>query len=89
MTVKVMEVHEVDHVSNILVSEFEHITKKGTMSVLKVSVSQVQVCFVDQKCSETRPLVIPEQDLLDALHFTKVHCYQQHTSPYSDLFNIT
>jgi len=40
MTVKVMGAHEDEHLSNILVYEFEHITKKGGMCVKNVSSSQ-------------------------------------------------
>jgi len=39
-TIKVMGAHEGEHLSNILVYEFEHITKKGRMCVIKVSFSQ-------------------------------------------------
>jgi len=34
-----MEVYEVEHLSNILRYEFEHITKKGAECVIKVSIS--------------------------------------------------
>ena len=40
MTCKVMEAYEGEHLSHILVYEFEHITKKGGMCVIKVSFSQ-------------------------------------------------
>ena len=40
MTVKVMRAHEGEHLCNILVYEFEHITKKGGMYVNEVSFSQ-------------------------------------------------
>jgi len=40
MTYKAMEVYEGEHLSNILVDEFEHITMKGGMWVIKVSISQ-------------------------------------------------
>jgi hypothetical protein len=39
MTGKVIEAYEGEHVSNILVHEFRHITKKGGMCVIKVSFS--------------------------------------------------
>jgi hypothetical protein len=39
MTCKVMEAYEGEHLSHILVYEFEHITKKGGMYVIKVSFS--------------------------------------------------
>jgi len=40
MTCKVIDVYEGEHLSNILVYEFEHITKKGGMCVIEVSFSQ-------------------------------------------------
>jgi len=40
MTSKVMELYKDEHLSNILVYEFEHITKKDGMCVIKVSFSQ-------------------------------------------------
>jgi hypothetical protein len=40
MTCKVMEAYEGEHLSHILVYEFEHITKKGGMCVIKVTFSQ-------------------------------------------------
>ena len=40
MTCKVMEAYEGEHLSHILVYEFEHITKKGGMCVIKVSLCQ-------------------------------------------------
>jgi hypothetical protein len=40
MTCNVMEAYEGEHLSHILVYEFEHITKKGGMCVIKVSFSQ-------------------------------------------------
>jgi len=39
MTCKVIDVYEGEHLSNMLVYEFEHITKKGRMCVIKVFVS--------------------------------------------------
>jgi hypothetical protein len=39
-TCKVMEAYEGEHISHILVYEFELITKKGGMCVIKVSFSQ-------------------------------------------------
>ena len=38
--IKVMGAHEREHLSNILVYESVHITKKGGMLVIKVSLSQ-------------------------------------------------
>jgi hypothetical protein len=40
MICKVMEGDEGKHLSNILIYEFEHITKKGGMCEIKVSISQ-------------------------------------------------
>jgi hypothetical protein len=40
MTCKVMEMYEGEHLSHIVVYEFEHITKKGGMCVIMVSFSQ-------------------------------------------------
>ena len=40
MTCKVMEAYEGEHLSHILVYEFEHITKKDGMCVIKVGLSQ-------------------------------------------------
>jgi len=39
-TVKVMGAHKGEHLSNLLVYEFDHITKKGGMCVIMVSFSQ-------------------------------------------------
>jgi hypothetical protein len=57
-TVKVMEAPDHEHLSNILVDEFKHIPKG--MSVIKVSFSQVRVCHMDQRCSETPQCVVIE-----------------------------
>ena len=40
MTCKVIHTYKGEHLSNILVYEFEHITKKGGMCVIKDSFSQ-------------------------------------------------
>jgi hypothetical protein len=40
MTCKVMEAYEGEHLFHVLVYEFEHITKKSGMCVIKVSFSQ-------------------------------------------------
>ena len=45
MTCKVIDVYEGEHLSNILVYEFEHITKQGGMCVIMVSFSQGQGWF--------------------------------------------
>jgi hypothetical protein len=39
-TSKVIDLYEGEHISNILVYEFEHITKKSGMCVITVSFSQ-------------------------------------------------
>ena len=62
-TVKVMEQHEDEYLSNILVLEFEHITKKGGMCVIKVSFSEAWVGLMDQRCCETPQLVTTEWDI--------------------------
>ena len=49
MTCKVMKAYEGKHVTNILVYEFEHITKHGGMCVIKVSFSQVPGWFHGSK----------------------------------------
>jgi len=38
---KVMEAYKGEHLSNLLVDGFEHITKKGGMCVIEVSFSQL------------------------------------------------
>jgi len=40
MTCKVIDAYEGEHLSNILVYEFEHITKKGGKFVINVAFSQ-------------------------------------------------
>ena len=40
MTCKVIDAYEGEHLSNILVYEFEHITKKDSMCVIKISFAQ-------------------------------------------------
>jgi hypothetical protein len=40
MTCEVIDTYEGEHLSNILVYEFEHITKKGKMCVIEVSFCQ-------------------------------------------------
>jgi hypothetical protein len=40
MTCKVMEAYEGEHLSHILVYEFEHKAKQGQMCVIKVSFSE-------------------------------------------------
>ena len=49
MTCKVMEAYEGEHLSHILVYEFEHIMKKGGMCVIKVSFSQGPGWFHESK----------------------------------------
>ena len=63
MTFKLMEAYEGEHLSNILVYEFEHITNIGRMCEIKVSFSQAQVGFMDQRCSETPQFVTTERDI--------------------------
>jgi len=53
MIFKVMEEYKVEHLSNILVDESEHITKKGRMCIMKVSFSEARAGFMDPRCSET------------------------------------
>jgi hypothetical protein len=55
--VKVLEAHECVYPINILVYEFEHITKEGGMWVIKVLVAQARVGLVDHRCSETPQFV--------------------------------
>jgi len=40
MTSEVMEAYDAEHLSNVKVYEVEHMTMKGGMSVIKVSISQ-------------------------------------------------
>ena len=40
ITCEVIDVHKGEHLSNILLYEFEHITTKGGMCVIRVSFSQ-------------------------------------------------
>jgi hypothetical protein len=49
MTLKVIDMYEGEHLSNILVYEFRHITKKGGMCVIKVSFSHGQGWFHGSK----------------------------------------
>jgi hypothetical protein len=49
MTYKVMEAYEGEHQSHMLVYEFEHITKKGRMCVIKVALSQGLGWFDESK----------------------------------------
>jgi len=51
MTCKVINAYEGEHLSNILVYVFEHITKKGRMCVIKVSFSQGSGWFHGSKVS--------------------------------------
>ena len=45
----VIDAYECERVSNVLVYEFEHITKKGGMCVIKVSLSQGLGWFHESK----------------------------------------
>ena len=49
MTMRVIEVYEGEYLFYILLYEFEHITKKGGMCVIEVSISQSRVDFMDQR----------------------------------------
>ena len=53
-----------------LVYEFEHITKKGRMSVIMISFSPPG--FMDQRCSETPQFVTNKMDIR-GLHSAKGH----------------
>jgi len=72
--------------SNILLYEFEHITKKGRMCVPMISLSQPG--FMDQRCSETPQSVTKKMDIR-GLHSAEGHCYLQYSQPYSASFEIT
>jgi hypothetical protein len=61
-----MEAHEGEHLSKILVYEFEHITKQGGMSAIKVSFCQASVGFRVQRCSETPQFGTTEWDIRSA-----------------------
>jgi len=60
MSIEVMEAHEGEHLSNILVYKFEHITKTGMMCMIKLSFSQARVCFMAQGWIETPQFVTAE-----------------------------
>jgi len=62
MICKVMEAYEGEHLSNTLVYEFEHITMKGGICVIKVSFLSL-VGFMDQRWSETPPIVTTQWDM--------------------------
>jgi hypothetical protein len=49
MTCKVMEAYDGEHLSHLLVYEFELISKKGRMCVIKVSFSQNPGWFLGSK----------------------------------------
>jgi hypothetical protein len=57
MTCKVIDMYEGEHLSNILVYEYNHLTKKGGMCEIKVSFHKSLIGFMDQSCSET-PLIM-------------------------------
>jgi len=69
-----------------LVYEFEHITKKGRMSVIMISFSPPG--FMDQRCSETPQFVTNKMDIR-GLHSAKGHWYLQYSQLYSASFEIT
>ena len=60
MNCKVIDAYEGEHLSNMLVYEYEHITKKGGICVIKVSFLKARVGFMDQRCSETPQMVTTE-----------------------------
>ena len=62
-TIEVMNAHKGEHLSDILLYEFGHWTKIGRMCVIKVSFSQVQVGFMDQRCTKTPQFVTTELDI--------------------------
>jgi hypothetical protein len=72
--------------SNFLVYELEHITKKDRMCVTMISFSQPG--FMDQRCSETPQFMTNEMDIRD-LHSAEGHCYIQYSQLYSASFEIT
>jgi len=49
LTCKVTEAYEVEHISHILVYEFEYLTKKGELLVIKVAFSQAPGWFHGSK----------------------------------------
>jgi hypothetical protein len=59
-----------------LVYEFEHITKKGWMCVIMISLSQPD--FMDQRCSET-PQFVTNIMHIRGLHSTEGHRYFQYS----------
>jgi len=72
--------------SQFLVYEFEHITKKGRMCVIMISFSQPRV--MDYRCSETPQFMTNKRDI-KGLHSAKGHCYLQYLQLYSASFEIT
>jgi len=63
MTFKVMEAYEGEDLSNIQVYDFEHITMNCKMCVIKVSISQAWVGFMNPRCSETPQILTTEWDI--------------------------
>jgi len=63
ITWKVMDAYKGEHLSNILVYEFEHITIKGRKCMLKVSFSQARVGFMNQWYGESPQFVTTECDI--------------------------
>jgi hypothetical protein len=66
--------------SKFLVYEFEHITKKGRMCVIMVSLSQLD--FIDRRISET-PQIVTNKMNIRGLHTAEDHCYLQYSQLYS------
>ena len=50
MTFRLMDAYKGEHISHILVHEFRHRTKKGGMSVIRMSCFQARVGFINQRC---------------------------------------
>jgi hypothetical protein len=72
--------------SEFLVYEFEHITKKGRMCVIMISFSQPG--SMDQRSCETPQFVTNQMDIR-GLHSAEGHCYLQYSQLFSASFEIT
>ena len=86
MTCTVMEPHEGEHLSKILVYQLEHITQKGRLGVLKMSFPQQG--FMNQRCNETPPFMTTWRDIA-SLYSAEGHCYLQCTQPHPNYFYIS
>jgi hypothetical protein len=60
---KVIAAYEGEHLSNIQVYELKHIINKVRICVIKVTVSQAQIGFMDQRCSEIIKFVTTKWDI--------------------------